>query len=131
MTRMAGAYIDQFIKYAGVGALAAAVDIGALYALTEHAGVFYLVSAVLSFCLGVAVNYGLSTRFIFKKRRMESRRREFAVFLAIGVLGLGLNTLLIWLLTEHAGLFYLHSKYIATGVVFFFNFNARKFILFN
>ncbi len=123
-------YMIQLIKYGLAGFAAAVVDIGVLYALTEHAGVYYLLSATISFCLGVLINYIISTKFVFKKHRLASKNREFAIFFAIGVLGLLLNLLLIWALTEHLNVYYLYSKYVSVAVVFFFNFNARKFILF-
>lgn len=124
-------YLGQFAKYAGVGMVAAIADIGALYLLTEYGGLYYLLSAVLSFGLGVFLNYALSIRFVFDKRKMESRKKEFAVFFLIGILGLLLNIALIWFFTERLEIYYIYSKYIATAIGFFFNFNARKFILFN
>jgi len=51
----------QLLRYTFVGGLAFIVDLGSLFALTEFAGLHYLVSASLSFLLGLATNYTLST----------------------------------------------------------------------
>lgn len=124
-------YMEQLIKYGLAGLAAAAADIGLLYALTEWGGVYYLLSASISFCLGVVVNYAVSTRFVFKKRKISGKNIEFVLFFAIGAVGLLLNLLLIWLLTEKFNLYYIYSKYAAVAAVFLFNFNARRFILFS
>ena len=136
----------QLFRYLQVAFVAFAVDIGSLYAFTEFAGLHYLVSAALAFVLGVTTNYLLSIRWVFKKSSLRDRRAEAAIFVAIGVAGLGLNELFMWLFTEImfprlamsllqtptlTEADYMLSKVLSTGLVFFFNFFVRKFLLFN
>lgn len=121
----------QLFRYTFVGGIAFLVDFGALYALTEGAGLHYLVSAAISFCLGLLTNYSLSVAWVFPKRRLRSRWAEFGVFGLIGLVGLGFNELTIWLLTEKLGLHYLMSKIASTVGVYLWNFFARKFALFS
>ena len=52
------------------------------------------------------------------------------MFALIGVVGLGLNELIIYLCTGVWGMWVMLSKIISTGIVFFWNFFARKYILF-
>lgn len=121
----------QLIRYTFVGGIAFLVDFGTLYALTEGAGLHYLVSAALSFGLGLLTNYGLSVAWVFQRRRLRSRWAEFGVFGLIGLVGLGFNEVTIWLLTEKLGLHYLMSKIASTVCVYLWNFFARKFALFS
>ena len=121
----------QLFRYLQVAFVAFAVDIGSLYAFTEFAGLHYLVSAALAFVLGVTTNYLLSIRWVFKSSALSDRRAEVVIFVLIGVAGLGLNELFLHLFTRYAGLYYMLSKFISTGIVFFFNFFLRKFLLFN
>lgn len=121
----------QMLRYLVVAGIAFAVDFSSLFVLTDVFGLYYLVSAVLAFCLGIVVNYALSVRWVFSKRKLASKHMEFLAFGVIGLVGLALLTVLMWLLTEMLGVHYLLSKIIATGVVFFWNFLARKFLLFN
>ena len=121
----------QLFRYTLVGGIAFLVDFGTLYALTEGAGLHYLVSAALSFCLGLLTNYSLSVVWVFQRRRLSSRWAEFGVFGLIGLVGLGFNELTIWLLTEKLGLHYLMSKIASTVCVYLWNFFARKFALFS
>ena len=121
----------QLFRYAFVGGLAFIVDYSTLWILTEVFGVHYLLSAAISFILGLTTNYLLSTLWVFSDSRLENRWAEFAVFALIGVVGLGLNELIMWTGTDVMHLHYMLSKIISTAIVFFWNFFARKFILFN
>lgn len=120
----------QFARYLVVGALAFAIDFGALYAFTEFAHLHYLASAAIAFVLGLITNYALSRAWVFQNRTLSSTSMEFLAFAAIGIAGLGLNEAGLWLLTERAHLHYMTSKIATTGVVFLWNFGARKALLF-
>jgi putative flippase GtrA len=125
------ALLQQFIRYVGVGGMAFAADFSLLYLLTDRAGLYYLLSATLAFCAGLLVNYLLCLAWVFDFRRMQSRLHEFSIFAAIGIAGLLLNTLLLWLLTDFAGLHYLLSKLFAAAFILFFNFSLRRWLLFS
>ena len=81
------------------------MDFGLLYVLTDFAHLQYLVSASVSFVAGLVVNYRLSTAWIFRHSKMSNRGAEFTVFALIGVVGLGLNDLLMWVFTSLLGVF--------------------------
>ena len=106
------------------------VDFGMLFLLTHYFYVHYLISAAIAFCLGLTVNYLISIVWVFTKRSIEKRWLEFVLYSIIGIVGLGLNELIMWVATGLIGLFYLISKVISTAVVYLWNFSARRFILF-
>lgn len=120
----------QLFRYTFVGGTAFVFDFGGLYLLTEHAGLHYQLSAALSFLLGLSVNYVLSVLWVFNRRTLRSRWAEFGIFALVGIVGLGLNALFMWLFTDVAGLYYLLSKVGSTVLVFLWNFFARKVSLF-
>ncbi len=120
----------QLFRYTLVGGLAFVVDFSTLYLLTEYAGLHYLFSATVGFLLGLLVNYLLSVQWIFRHRRFARRSVEFTIYGWIGVIGIGLNIAIMWLVTEQMQLHYLGSKIVSTVVVFFWNFFARKRVLF-
>lgn len=120
----------QFVRYACVGGVAFLFDFGTLWAATELLGLHYLISSVLGFCVGLLVNYWLATRWVFEPRKRTNASVQFAIFALVGVVGVGLNSLSIWTLTEWLGLHYLGSKLVATGLVYIWNFSIRKALLF-
>jgi putative flippase GtrA len=113
-----------------VGGLAFLVDFGTLYALTAGLHIYYLTSAALSFILGLSCNYALSRIWVFDQRTLQNITLEYVIFTAIGLIGLGLNQVGMWVLTEQLHLHYLLTKIGTTAPVFLWNFCARKYVLF-
>ena len=121
----------QFFKYVLVGGIAYCIDFGSLFFLTEIVKIHYLLSAAIAFILGLSTNYALSILWVFSKRAFANKRVEFFIFSVIGLVGLGLNEVIIWFFTEFVHFHYLISKIFSTAVVFLWNFVARKKILFS
>lgn len=120
----------QLFRYTIVGGFAFIIDSGCLFLFTEYFHIHYLLSAGISFILGLIVNYSLSISWVFGSRNIHNGYIEFLIFLIIGVVGLGLNELFIWIFTEKLLLYYLISKILTAIIVYFWNFTARKIILF-
>jgi putative flippase GtrA len=120
----------QLIRYTIVGGGAFAVDFCLLYTLTHFLHLHYLLSATISFTAGLVVNYIFSTIWVFNKKTVKNKYLEFLIFTIIGVVGLGFNDLFMWIFTDHCEIYYLYSKVITTAIVYFWNFFARKYILF-
>ena len=121
----------QFFRYTLVGGLAFVVDLVLLFVLTEYAHWHYLVSATLSFLAGLLVNYILSTQWIFRSSKIKNKKIEFILFGLIGVIGLGLNNVLLYFFTDLIGLYYMLSKLINAVLVYAWNFLGRSYFLFN
>ncbi|MBN2051616.1 MAG: GtrA family protein [Spirochaetales bacterium] len=120
-----------FLSKAVIASLiATCVDFGLLAFLTEIIGLHYQLSACIGFYAGTNVTYFLSITWIFPHRSLKSKILEYILFFAVGTVGVGLNALLLWFFTEVTGLYYLLSKIISGSTVFFWNFYARKHILF-
>ena len=121
----------QLFRYIFVGGAAFAVDFSALYILTDAFGIHYLVSAAIAFLLGLTTNYILCNVWVFTSRVVSNKWLEFGIFSLIGVVGLGMNELIIWAFTEHVHFHYMASKVVSAATVFLWNFFARKYILYN
>jgi putative flippase GtrA len=122
----------QLFRYAFVGGMAFIADFGLLYVLTEYAHFHYLLSATFAFIVGVVLNYLLSKKWVFSSNTtIKKQWIEFAVFSLIGIVGLALNNLFLWMFTDYCSIHYMFSKALTTVIVFFWNFLARKFVLFN
>ncbi|WP_293667307.1 GtrA family protein [uncultured Parabacteroides sp.] len=120
----------QLIRYTIVGGLAFIVDFGLLFLLTEYFGLYYILSATCSFLAGLLVNYYISTAWVFEST-IKSKQLEFTLFSLIGMVGLGLNDLLIWTFTEKFHIYYMLSKLITAILVYLWNFLGRKYLVFS
>jgi putative flippase GtrA len=120
----------EFVRYFAAGLVALAVDFALYVALAELAGWHYLLSATAAFCAGLATIYIFSVFWVFRARNLRRTWHEFAVFAAIGLVGLGLTALALFVLVEFFGVDYRISKIVAAALVFMFNFSFRKFFLF-
>lgn len=116
----------QFIRYFFVGGVAAVVNIGMLFIFTDVCHIYYLVSNIISFTLGLIVNYILSKLLVFQDKVSLSASKEFIIYAIIGVVGLGIDTLLMSIFTDTFNIYYMLSKIISTLLVFIWNFGARK-----
>lgn len=122
--------IKEFIRYCLVGGIAFLVDFGVLIFFTEVLNLDYKISAIFGFIAGLAVNYILSKTFVFKKK-VNSETKAFTIFAIIGIIGLGITELGLWLGADIVGIDYRIAKIIVTGVVLFWNYLGRKFLIFN
>lgn len=133
----------QFFRYCFVGGSAFVIDAGSLILFKEAFHMNTNLAAVISFILGLTVNYVLSTCWIFKNSKIKNRLAEFMAFAAIGVIGLLMNVAIIWFFEDFLApkqlfgslfpqdKYYIIGKFVSTFIVFLWNFCARKFIIFN
>jgi putative flippase GtrA len=122
--------------------------------LFGHGVQSYQVYQSIAFTIGTIVSYVLSVKFVFSHRNISNKHVEFLVFLAIGVVGLVLTELIITtgMETMHtpekfAQMFgdpshimgitkpakqmaLMFVKVVSIGLVFFYNFGARKLVMF-
>jgi len=122
--------LHEFVRYFVASLIALLVDAGLLVLLTSVVGVPYLWSGAIAFLAGLATVYLLSVRWVFSKRTMNDMKVEAIVFAVIGVVGLGINELVLYGLTGVLGFHYGLAKVASVGLVFFWNFGARKYLLF-
>ena len=120
----------QTFRYGLVSVLSLAVDFGGLYAFTSLLHLHYLLSAVIAYSIGMGVNYLLSVTWVFHSRKYQNRAMEFSIFAVIGVLGMGLNELVLWLGTDYLRLHYLVSRAVSAVIGFVWKYVIRKLVLF-
>ena len=90
-------------------------------------------AVVCGFVVGLAVNYYLSLKFVFTSPDYANRGRSISAFLAFGVIGLVgllLTELGMWLGVSVLGIHYTLVKVVVTGGVLLWNYLARRLIVF-
>jgi len=119
----------QAFRYIFVGGAAFVADAGSLW-LISLTGIHYLICTAIAFCIGLAANYALSKRFVFTENAKTGRAAEFVVYAVIGIIGLGLTELLMFMFTDLFGMYFILSKVVAAVLVLAWNFIARKLFLY-
>lgn len=121
----------QAFRYLISGGTAFLVDAGILALLTELFGKEHLlIWTAIAFTAGLVTTYLFSILWVFDNRSVKNRAAEISIFVLIGLAGLGLTELFMWLYAQKIGIHYLLAKVITTIIVFFWNFIAKKSILF-
>lgn len=125
--------IGQFVRYLVTGGFAFVVDFllyaFCLYELNWH----YLVANLVGLVAGLVINYVMSVAWVFSecKRVLEDRKTvEFGVFAIVGIIGVGINELLMLLMVGMLDANEVKSKIVAAILVLVWNFGARKMVLF-
>jgi putative flippase GtrA len=125
-TRGLNGVSGQFARYFMVALVGLFFDFGTLVVFHDLLHIYYLFAAACGFVVGLAVNYVLSTRYVFKNSKLNSRVLEFALFGLVGLIGLGVLSISMWLLVSLLGIQYLLAKCLATVAVYAWNFVGRK-----
>ena len=120
----------KIVRYFFVGGAAAIVDIGIFFLFAKLAGYDYLLIGCIGFLVATAVNYVLSVKHVFRSGVRYSKRKEVALVYLVSMVGLAINQLVLYVLIDHMHSELMLAKLAATGVVFFWNFSARHFIVF-
>lgn len=127
----------EFLRYGVVGGIAFIADFGSLWLTREYVfqnlryGVYFATAA--GFVVGLIVNYILSLKFVFTQAKDKGKGRDvksFLIFAIIGIIGLGLTELGMYLGVEKLGIHYLIVKCFVTAAVLIWNYAGRKIIIF-
>lgn len=129
----------EFFRYALVGGLAFLVDWGTLFLfreflLTGESFWELFFSTAAGFVTGLATNYILSLVFVFRKSENKGNGKTvlgFVVFTVIGIIGLGLTELIMYLGTEIMHISYMIVKIAAAAIVLVWNYAGRKLLIFD
>ncbi len=121
--------LAQIMKFGVVGVIATVIDFGIMNLLHYGLGLNILIANTSGFIISLIFNYLASMKYVFAHKEGMSRRREFAIFVVLSVIGLGLNNGCMWAGVEFLGIHYLIVKIGATFIVMVWNFVTRKIFL--
>lgn len=121
--------INQILKFGVVGVIAFIIDYVLLFICTELFHIYYLYSSMISFTVSVIFNYVASVKWVFEVDKDGDKKREFILFILFSLVGLGINQVILWGMSDLLHVYYMISKVIATGVVMCWNFVTRKIFL--
>ncbi len=120
--------LEQILKFGVVGVVAFLIDYSLLYVLTEFMSIHYMISSIISFIISLIFNYIASIYWVFDVKQKQTFK-EIIIFTILSVIGLGINQLVMYLMTDVGNIYYMFSKLVATAVVMVWNFVTRKIFI--
>lgn len=121
--------LAQLAKFGVVGVVATVIDFGVMNVLHYGMHLDILIANTAGFIISLIFNYLASMKFVFEHREGMSRRREFAIFVVLSIIGLLLNDGIVVALNKGVALEANLAKIAATALVMIYNFVTRKIFL--
>ncbi len=120
------------VRYIMAGGTGAFVNIASMYVLTDIVGVWYIASAVFAFFISLVVTFFLQKMWAFGDVALHPQHalRQAALYTASSVSFLGINTLMLYLLVEFLGVWYLLAQFFSLGIVALGSFLFNKSVTF-
>ena len=121
---------NRVLKYISAGGTAAAIDLGALYVLTDFAGFHYLFSATTAFLLAFGVSFTLQKFWTFGDKSLERIHAQLTLYLTIAVANIFVNVGLMYLFVDIFGVWYLLAQIIAGAIMACYGFLLYRYVIF-
>jgi putative flippase GtrA len=118
----------HFVLYSLIGATGASIDFLIFLLLTSVTSLNYLPANIISVSCGITNNFIWNVKFNFTVK--EKLFIRFIAFYCIGLTGMGLSTLLLYLLVDLGGIESAFAKLMTIGVVVIIQFWLNKYISF-
>lgn len=123
------ALIFKLVKFCVVGFSGMFVDFGTTWLLKEKARINKYLANSTGFVLAASSNYVINRVWTFHSHNQQIATEYFS-FIGISIIGLGINNLIIFILTEKLKLNFYLSKLFAIGVVTIWNFVMNYLVTF-
>jgi dolichol-phosphate mannosyltransferase len=119
----------KMLSFGIVGISGIFVNMGILWLLTRYAGIYYLVSSIIAIEISVINNFLWNDFWTFGSGR-EHKRRSFAsrfgLFHLVSAGGAVINWVILLVLTQFAGIYYLISNLIGILAGFVWNYLVNR-----
>lgn len=117
--------LGEIVRFGLAGGLSFILDFGILFILTDFCHINYLLSAFISFISSILLNYIICLIWVFKPQIPQTKKATFTFFIT-SIIGLILNQMILMLLVDVLGIYYLLSKLVSTSVVMMWNYVTKR-----
>lgn len=122
-------FILKFIKFCIVGFSGVFVDFGFTYFFKEVAKIQQYYANAIGFTVAATTNYMLNRVWTFESKNPHIAM-EFSRFFIIALIGLGINSAIIYLMNGKFKVNFYLSKLVATAIVMLWNFLINAYFTF-
>ena len=117
-------FVLKFLKFGVVGGSGVFVDFFFTWLAKEKFKVQKYLANVIGFTIAASTNWILNRIWTFQSQNPEVLR-EYTEFLVISLVGLGINSLVLWILTDKLKINFYVSKLGAIAITTVWNFFAN------
>ena len=121
--------LSKLLKFGIVGCSGMIIDFGATYLCKEILKINKFLSNGIGFILAATSNYFINRIWTFDSQT-EDIGIQYAQFMIVSVIGLGINSLVLYLLNEKLKWNFYFSKVIAIAITTIWNFFANLLFTF-
>lgn len=114
----------RFIKFGLVGVLNTIIN-WVLFILLNSIGVYYIISNIIAYSISTLNSYLWNSKWVFKYNGDNVNQTTFK-FITLNIIGLVLNTIILFLLVDIIKLPKIISLIITTGIVMILNYFINK-----
>lgn len=118
----------HLILYGIIGSFSSGLDFVIYSLLVQVAGFQYIIANCISVLGGITTSFILNRNYNFQVR--DNTKRRFAIFLTVGLCGLMLSNLILYLCIDVLDLNKIISKLLSIVLVVFFQFLFNKYFTF-
>lgn len=118
----------RFIKFGLVGALNTAIN-WIVFIILNSLGMYYIGSNIISYSISTLNSYIWNSRWVFKYEGDNVKKTTFK-FIVLNMIGLILNTFILYILVDIVGVSKIVGLAIATAIVMILNYFINKLWVF-
>jgi len=122
-------FLLKFVKFCMVGFSGIFVDFGFTYFFKEVVKLQKYVANAIGFTVAASTNYFLNRVWTFHSQNPHVAQ-EFSRFFLIALIGLAINSAIIWLMNGKFKVNFYLSKLVATVIVTLWNFMINAYFTF-
>lgn len=118
----------NLILYGIIGSFTSFLDFCVFTVLSNYVGIYYIVSNCISVLVGITTSFLLNRAYNFKVK--DHTKRRFVTFLSVGLCGLVLSNLILYIGIDLLNLNDIIVKLASIVLVVGFQFILNKFVTF-
>ncbi len=120
----------KMFRFLVTGGTSVLVNLALIYTLTEYANMWYLLSSMFSFAGSWVVNFTLHKFWTFNYEHAHPTSFQAPLHFSLGLINLGINTVLMYVLVNYVHLWYMFAQIITAGIIAIESFMVQSRFIF-
>lgn len=118
----------HLILYGIIGSFSSGLDFAIYTLLVQVVGLQYIIANCISVLGGISTSFILNRNYNFQVK--DNTKRRFAIFLTVGLCGLMLSNIILYVCIDVLDMNKIISKLLSIVLVVFFQFIVNKYLTF-